>query len=282
MTTATASARQRVAHPVSGLRLWPVRRPAWEILGIGAIVLFVVWTASGLLFMHFLDDGPVGDLDRSIAEWFEDRRTPTINSMTSFGSMLSDTVVKVALIVVVGGTMTLVWRRWHDGVFLALAVLMEATVFLFVSLVVDRDRPPVEQVDTIPPSGSFPSGHTAACVAFYGGVAVVVSWHTCRRWVRAGFVALAVVTTVIVAVSRVARGMHHPIDVIAGALLGLASLIVVQRALVAGVRRIDAEAVAGRAVPDHVRRLDLTGEAPPAIERFDAPPAVPSLEEVHR
>ena len=242
----------------SGLRVWPLNRAALLTLTVGGLIMFVVWSTAGLLFMHFLDDGPVGDADRRVVEWFEDQRTPTINSMSYWGSMLSDTFVKVGLIIVVGGAMVFVWRRWHDALYLALAVITEATVFLFTSLVVDRERPPVEQLDTIPPSGSFPSGHVAAAVAFYGSLFVVVCWHTRRRGVRAVFLAIAVIVPVVVATSRMARGMHHPIDVTAGALLGLATVLLVRIALRNGVRRIGRQVADGeRTAPEHTLHLDL-------------------------
>ena len=62
---------------------------------------------------------------------------------------------KPALIVLANSAAVLVWRRWHDGVFLALAVILEASVFVIVSFIVDRDRPPVVQLDPPTPSGSF-------------------------------------------------------------------------------------------------------------------------------
>ena len=54
--------------------------------------------------------------------------------------------------------------------------------------------------------------------------------------------------------------MHHPIDVAAGLLLGLASILVVRAAIAAGVEQIDRAADA--AVPERVRRLDLTTPDP--------------------
>ena len=207
------------------------------MLAKGGAVLLAVWTAVGLLYMTFLDDGAVGDADRDVARWLEDHRTPTWNSLTHYGSMLSDTLVKVTLVAVVGGAMVIVWRRWHDGVFLAVVVSLEAAVFVITSFIVDRDRPPVAQLDAIPPSGSFPSGHTGAAVAFYGGVFVIVCWHTRNRVVRSVFGFIAVVAPLIVGASRAYRGMHHPIDVAAGLLLGVASILVVRAAIAAGVER---------------------------------------------
>jgi undecaprenyl-diphosphatase len=225
-------------------------------VSLGGLVLFVVTTGVGLAFMQFLDDGPIGDADRAGAEWLEDRRTPTLNTWTEYGSMLSETLVKVALVAVVGGAFVVIVRRWHDGVFLALAASLEATVFVIASFIVDRDRPPVEQLDPAAPSGSFPSGHAGAAVAFYAGLFIVVCWHTRNRIVRAIFLVVAVAAPLAVGFSRVARGMHHPIDVAAGMLLGVGTLYVVWGALAKGVDEIDRKA--DSSVPERVRRLDLT------------------------
>ncbi len=67
-----------------------------------------------------------------------------------------------------------------------------------------------------PPAGdwSFPSNH--ATLAF--GAVLVIVIATPRRWAAWAVVALAVV----VAVGRVAQGVHYVHDVAAGALLGLA------------------------------------------------------------
>ena len=238
------------------VRAWPLPKPALLVLAKGSAVLLVVWTAVGLVYMQFLDEGPVGDADRRLAEWLEDRRTPTWNSLSHVGSMLSDTLVKVALVAVIGGAMILIWRRWHDGVFLAVVVIVEASVFVIVSFIVGRDRPPVEQLDPPAPSGSFPSGHTAAAVAFYTGLFVVVCWHTRNRAVRFVFGVIAVAAPLAVGLSRAYRGMHYPIDVVAGIVLGLAAIVVVGAALRAGVGEIDR--AADESVPDRVRRLDLT------------------------
>lgn len=239
------------------VRAWPLRTHALLHVGLGGLLLLVVTTGVGLMFMWFLDDGPIGDADRSAARWLEDRRTPTLNTWTNYGSMLSETLVKVALVALVGGAFVLIVRRWHDGVFLALVVLLEATVFVIASVIVGRDRPPVEQLDPPAPSGSFPSGHAGAAVAFYGGLFLVVCWHTRHRIVRATFAFVAVAAPLAVGFSRAARGMHHPIDVVAGMLLGLGTLFVVRGALARGVEEIDREA--DSSVPERARRLDLAG-----------------------
>lgn len=63
------------------------------------------------------------------------------------------------------------------------------------------------------PEQSFPSGHVAGCVA----AAIAVS----RRYPTAG--ALSLAATSVIGVGRVARGAHWPLDVAAGAVIGVAA-----------------------------------------------------------
>jgi undecaprenyl-diphosphatase len=89
----------------------------------------------------------------------------------------------------------------------------------------DRPRPPKEwfphdEVEDRPDSPSFPSGHTAAAVAFTAAVA--------PTWPMAGTVHRA--PAAMVAVERVQSGAHYPSDVAAGAAIGLASAWLTRRA----------------------------------------------------
>ncbi|MEV4342697.1 phosphatase PAP2 family protein [Streptomyces sp. NPDC049590] len=82
----------------------------------------------------------------------------------------------------------------------------------------DRPRPPRDwiphdEVEDRPVSSSFPSGHTAAAVAFAAAAA--------PSWPLVG--ALCAVPAAVVAVERVQSGAHYPSDVAAGAVIGLAA-----------------------------------------------------------
>ena len=78
----------------------------------------------------------------------------------------------------------------------------------------------------LPQTSSFPSGHVAATIVLYGSVALFVSLAHRRPLVQWLAWAAVVVFAGSVAVSRVYRGMHHPTDVVVGALLGVACLSV--------------------------------------------------------
>ncbi|MFI6103279.1 phosphatase PAP2 family protein [Streptomyces sp. NPDC051310] len=88
----------------------------------------------------------------------------------------------------------------------------------------DRRRPPEgliphDDVHPRPDSSSFPSGHTAAAVGFT--VAAAGAWP----WAAA----VCAVPAALVAVERVHSGAHYPSDVAAGAVIGLATGLLVRR-----------------------------------------------------
>jgi diacylglycerol kinase family enzyme len=127
---------------------------------------------------------------------------------------------------IIGPLALAVIRRWRPVVFLVVTMIGEVTLFLTVSAAVGRSRPDVERLESYLPTSSFPSGHTAATVCLYGALAVLVvprarpPW----RWLALG---LAVLMPLMIALSRIYRGVHHPLDVTGGAVLALVWLTVV-------------------------------------------------------
>ncbi len=128
-----------------------------------------------------------------------------------------------------------VYRRYAVfGLVLLADVLAQATTSA-LKAAIDRDRPPARWgqpeplVDT-PHTHSFPSGHAASSFA-------------CATVLAAAFPRLRVplfVLAALIAWSRVYIGVHFPLDVLAGALIGVGIGLAVPRALpVAGrvVRR---------------------------------------------
>jgi undecaprenyl-diphosphatase len=129
----------------------------------------------------------------------------------------------------------LAWRRWREPMLVAVAVAGEVGIFLLVTLMVDRDRPPVRHLDEAPPTSSFPSGHTAATIALWGALAILASERARSAVVRGLFLTLAVVLPLLVASSRLYRGMHFPSDVLGGVALGGLWLLATVRGIRIGV-----------------------------------------------
>jgi len=85
----------------------------------------------------------------------------------------------------------------------------------------------VPRLDQAPPTSSFPSGHTGAAIALYGCLAVILLRNVKPRWVAVSLAVLSCVVPIVVAASRVYRGMHYLTDVMAGALASGIWLLVV-------------------------------------------------------
>jgi undecaprenyl-diphosphatase len=208
----------------------PLRRQGWLILLAGYVAMTAVLTGIGLLVVNVWEDSSLGDADADVNRWFEERRTESWDTLSDYGSMLSDTLTKVILGAVLLPVFLLLFKRWQDWVFVVGGLVLEVTTFVSVATLVGRERPPVEQLDSAP-TNSFPSGHIAAAVVFYVGLAIVVCWHTRNRLVRGVFVLIAIVAPLSVITSRLYRGMHYPTDAVAGVALGLTTLLIVAHAL---------------------------------------------------
>jgi membrane-associated phospholipid phosphatase len=210
----------------AGWRHVPIRGHDIARWAAAYIVLTAVAVGVGLLIVHVFEPGALGDLDRRVAHWFADRRTPRLNDLGQIGSSLSDALTLTPAIVATSVVFLVCVRRWNESLFLITAILLEKAVFVTTTLIVGRDRPPVTQLDGAPPTSSYPSGHVAAAVVFYVVVAIVITWHTRRVWLRALAWLVAVACPLAVALSRMLLGMHYLTDVVVGVVLALICIVV--------------------------------------------------------
>ena len=117
-------------------------------------------------------------------------------------------------------------RHWALLGLFAIAASLEGVTYLTATYFITRTRPDVPRLEHLIVSDSYFSGHTAAAVMMYGAGAVAVYVLTRNRMARAAAVALAIIVPIVVALSRMYRGMHFPTDTLSGALIGLGCLAV--------------------------------------------------------
>ena len=200
-----------------------------------AVVLLLVLVGLGELLSKVFSHDVVGQDDAAVSRWLAGHRNRDLNEVTSLTTKLAETLTITVLAVVTVAFTAWVWRRWREPMLVAVAVAGEVAIFVTVTFLVDRARPPVKHLDAAPPTSSFPSGHTAAAVALYGALAVLASERARSALVRGLFVALAVLVPLVVAASRMYRGMHYLSDVLGGLLLGWLWLLATVRGIRLGV-----------------------------------------------
>jgi membrane-associated phospholipid phosphatase len=158
-------------------------------------------------------------------------RTPMLDRISNDVSLVAYTSGLAVVTIVAGCAMRIAFHTWRELFFLTAAILAEVQVFMITALTVARARPPVLELDNFPPMESFPSGHVAAAVALYGGIAMILATRARRTWHAIACWALLLIVPVAVAISRVYRGMHHPSDVAASFIIGFGCLFILQRAM---------------------------------------------------
>ncbi len=176
---------------------------AWRRWGYGTAALLAV-----LLILLLLADGNMA-LFRLIngAPW------PAAEWLWSNVTVLGDTMTLFCLLLpFVGRRPDVVWS-------IMVAVIVVSLLIHGTKLALDMPRPPfvldgddIRVIGFRAISGSFPSGHTAAAFAFAGAVCM-------KNFPLAAKVAVLLLAAM-VGVSRVAVGIHWPLDVAGGALLG--------------------------------------------------------------
>ena len=213
--------------------------PVLIALVVGAFVLVeAVLLGLGLLVTRVLEHSSLHRAEAAFEQDVVDHRTAFWDHVTGFGTVLGATNTVIALTAV--GCLLLAWRGNGPRLpaFLAVAVAGETALFVLASLVIDRLRPAIPHLDGAPPTSSFPSGHTAATVALWCGLALGLARTHPGHPLRVLSWILAVALPAFVLTSRLYRGMHWPTDVAASVVFTLLWLLLL-RAILLPRERVD-------------------------------------------
>jgi undecaprenyl-diphosphatase len=192
----------------------------------GYALLVTAMVFLGLVMIHvLLPIGGLEEADEDFSQWLADNRSPTQEDLSWVGSTLSGGHVIPAVIGICLVTF-LIMRRWLLAAFVLFVVAVESGTYRVTSWIVERQRPDVARLESLPVDASYPSGHAAAAVALYGGLLLLLASRFQSALVRVIAVVLGVAIPLFVGWARMYRGMHHLSDVVAGLLMGLGALVV--------------------------------------------------------
>jgi membrane-associated phospholipid phosphatase len=192
----------------------------------GFALLAAAMVLLGLLLMDEILglDGIAHD-DNHLNVVLAQHRTGLLNTASYVMSGIAD-VLAIPAVVAVTVLAAAVRRHWRIAAFVLASITVEAGGYRVASLVIERHRPPVHRLDHLPVMESYPSGHVAASIAVFVGVALIVTSRYRSPGIRAIAWTLALAIPPLVALSRMYRGMHHLSDTLAGLVLGVGALLV--------------------------------------------------------
>ena len=190
---------------------------AFALIASISIVLGLVVTRV-LLHVH----GVAGD-DESFVGFLARHRSSGLTDASLVGSIIAGGVV-LPIVAGVAALAACLAKRWRLAGFLLFALAVEAGSYRATTLVVHRHRPEVRRLENLSVDASYPSGHTAASIAIYGGIALLLTSRIKNRGARVAIWVAAALIPMFVALSRMYRGMHHPLDVVGGVVIGIAAL----------------------------------------------------------
>jgi undecaprenyl-diphosphatase len=201
--------------------------PVWTyVLGILIALVLVasVSIAAGLLVTRVVlhIHGVAAD-DESLVGFLARHRSVGLTDASLIGSIMGGGVV-LPIVVGVSAVIAGFAKHWRLAGFLLFALAVEATSYRATTLLIHRHRPEVHRLEGLSANASYPSGHTAASIAVYCGLALLLTSRMKNRAAQVAIWFAAILIPVYVAFSRMYRGMHHPIDLAGGTILGIAAL----------------------------------------------------------
>lgn len=201
----------------------PTGKEAVRDLAVRALAPTAVWWLVVLAIGWTISDGPwkhLGTSEERVNKTLAAHRTSVLNGITFFFSWTGATVSIIGVCLVVVAVIWWRTRRWWFAVVPLIAITLQALVFFFTTLLIDRERPHVTKLDDSPPTSSFPSGHSGAATGLYFTLALLAT-RIRQPVVRAVTVVVCLLIPLCVASARLYRGMHHVSDVVVAIVNGL-------------------------------------------------------------
>jgi undecaprenyl-diphosphatase len=204
---------------------------AWLALARREIVPLAVFLTVSLLLLAFVEitdevgEGEVRWFDEGLLRglrtsdladpvgprWFEET-VAEITALGGFGVLALVTLMAVGYL--------LMFRKWGSALTVLVATLGGTLISEGLKVGFARPRPDLVAHAVDVTSMSFPSGHAMLSAVTYLTLGALLARTQERRRARVYILAVSVLLTLLIGVSRIYLGVHWPTDVLAGWCLG--------------------------------------------------------------
>lgn len=189
------------------------------------LVAMLVVVAGTWIFISILDEvreGGADRFDRAAILYLKDHHGPqwvqeVARDFTALGGVA---VLALVTLAVVG--FLLISRKYGAMWLVIVATGGGLVITTVLKRLIDRDRPQLIPWGSMVYTQSFPSGHSMLSAVTYLTLGSLLARLVQGRWLKLYFLAVAIMLTFLVGVSRVYLGVHWPTDVLAGWSAGLA------------------------------------------------------------
>lgn len=211
-----------VPHSV---RQW-IGKPELSVIVVLLILVCILW-----LFVDLADDVMDGDTQDFDSRVVHALRSPVNRNLPRGPEWLVDAgrditalggIAVLSMMTIAAAGYLALQRKTHAMWLMLLAVVSGVVVSTTLKFAFGRERPETAAGMIKVFTSSFPSGHSMLSAIVYLVLGAMLARMEPRWTIKLYFIALAVILTVLVGVSRVYLGVHYPTDVLAGWMAGLA------------------------------------------------------------
>src|ERR1035437_4414746 len=188
------------------------------------IFLILLGTFVGIT-ESIVNSSPMIRFDNSFANFIYQLRTPFLAqffyAITNFANQIT---------VIILGAIALIYLYLKKELAYLYALILvflgtEASVYL-IKILINRSRPIADIAYYIETSPSFPSGHSAIAIAFFGFVTYYLVCHIVGKNKKAILILLGTLLIALIGFSRLYLGVHFLSDVLGGFMIGGLWLVV--------------------------------------------------------
>ena len=190
-----------------------------------AIVILVVAAAAfGLIAASVATTAPILKQDLQVSVWLHTHGNPVF---TAFLVAITTVHSPVGMSIMAALVAILLWRQGHRYWTLSLLLAVPGGMIMntVVKILFHRARPTWDDPLLTLDSASFPSGHAAGAMLFYGFLAAYMVWNMKHVWPRVIAVTGCMLMVALVGFSRIYLGVHYLSDVLAAMSLATVWLV---------------------------------------------------------